>query len=689
MATDDEIRAILQSRDKDRQIEAELKRRSAAEPPQVPPEMVFDPRTGGYVDTQLAAERMPGYSQMSAAAIRGVPFVGEYADEMMGRLSSTPGAEQIMRRAAGVAERERPGAAMLSQIGAGLAASAPAAAMSLPAAGGSMLARIASGMGIGAATGGVEGAFSGYGAGEGDNRMSSAIERGALGAGIGGALGAAAPVAGAGVEKVGEWFASRPTRAAAKELGVSNETAMVLKSIAEATDEDEAQRVLNRMGGDAFLADLSPAARGVLDTAMQGHSEAGQIAQRAITGRIAGTATELEGVLDDVLGVPTGRSVVRQTIREPVAQEIADAYTMAYQTPIDYASDAGQRITDLMGRLPPKKLNAAIEEANDMLRFRGIDADQILLQVSDDGEIVEQPLMNVAQLDYLKRAFDKIKRDGTDPITGKLSSEAKFAGEVAGEIRNATRAASPAYGEALRLSSDTLAQEAAVDLGARMMRPAFTRDMLSREIKDMTEGELRGVRQGVREYLDDAMANARKTLASPDVTVDEVKKITRELSTRAARSKLASLLGREQGDKVFRQLDKVSTALELKAATAANSRTFGREVTRQAIDDLTSTPILDSLKQGRALQAGQEVVQLMTGTSAAAKEARNNGLLSEIASSLVNIQGAKAERALRLLKDVDVSAPLSRARANAVANALNPLWIQAEQTMTRELTEDR
>ena len=415
----------------------------------IPPEMVYDPRTGGYVDTALQAQRAPAISRAAGAAVRGVPFLGEYVDEAAGAFSSQPGMAEQARQMQQQFQEAHPIGAPALQVGAGLAATAPLVVGSGLMQGAGLLQRTAAGIGTGAVLGAGEGAVSGYGAGEGAGRMDEAKQRAMVGGALGGAMGAIAPAAGSGIRQVGEWFADRPIKAAAKELGASVDAARVIKSIADATDEGAANKILQTSGGDTFLADLSPAARGVLDTVMSSHSQAGQIAQEAITSRVSGAGARLVSTLDDALGSPEGRGTAAAAIRAGSRDVTRDAYDAAYRTAIDYATPQGQAIEELMSRIPPKKLAAAVENANDMLRYKGIQADQIL--IDETGK--RTGLMNVAQLDYLKRAFDKVAREGTDPVTGKLSPDAVFAKQVAGDIRGATRAASPAYSDCLLYTS--------------------------------------------------------------------------------------------------------------------------------------------------------------------------------------------------------------------------------------------
>ena len=146
--------------------------------------------------------------------VRGVPFVGEYVDEAVGKIS--PKAGEAMRRTTEAMQRQRPGETTALNVGGGIAGSVP-----LALAGGPALIEKARGMGrgarvaigglLGAIGGGTEGAISGYGSGENpEDRLANARSRGIAGGALGGILGGSGPLvadgAGALAEKAGNVY---------------------------------------------------------------------------------------------------------------------------------------------------------------------------------------------------------------------------------------------------------------------------------------------------------------------------------------------------------------------------------------------------------------------------------------------------------------------------------------------------
>ena len=137
--------------------------------------------------------------------LQGAPFVGEYAEEALAQIApyinpaNTPEQTlETLRGARAEFAEKRPALATGLSVGGAIAGSLPALAVAPAAAGRNLLIRGLQGAGIGAAAGGVEGAVSGYGAGETpEDRLAKAGQYGALGLGLGGLVGGAAEPAAA------------------------------------------------------------------------------------------------------------------------------------------------------------------------------------------------------------------------------------------------------------------------------------------------------------------------------------------------------------------------------------------------------------------------------------------------------------------------------------------------------------
>lgn len=166
-------------------------------------------------ETRLYGSRGPTWAEEHPVAagaltfLQGVPFVGEYADEALAQAAPyiNPAnrpeeALSTLRGARSEFAKERPVTSTVLSLGGAVAGTLPALAVAPAATGRTLLSRGLQAAGIGAGIGGVEGAISGFGAGETpENRLAKAAQYGALGLGLGGLVGGAAEPLAAGGRK--------------------------------------------------------------------------------------------------------------------------------------------------------------------------------------------------------------------------------------------------------------------------------------------------------------------------------------------------------------------------------------------------------------------------------------------------------------------------------------------------------
>lgn len=176
------------------------------EQPEIPEGMVFDPNTGGYVDTTLPHNRVlgGGAGALVSGGAQGLGF--GLSDEFVGALYGAFGPNSFsedyeygrdrIRGELDAARDQNPVAAYGSEITGAIAS--PTAMTSRAVMQGGPMARAAKGAGVAA----LEGGAYGFGASEGggDERMEDAAQTGALAALIGGAAPAVSSLAGRGVK---------------------------------------------------------------------------------------------------------------------------------------------------------------------------------------------------------------------------------------------------------------------------------------------------------------------------------------------------------------------------------------------------------------------------------------------------------------------------------------------------------
>lgn len=641
-------------------------------------------RTAGA--NQIAQDEMmlaqdPALLRGANKMVQGLPFVGEYADEAIGAIAGAVGGrdagDAAMTRQRSIndaMDRQRPITSAALRTAGGIAGAVPIAAAAGPAvaakAGGTLLSKAITGLGIGAAVGGAEGAVSGYGAGEGEGRLREAASRGAVGAGLGGLVGAAVPAVSAAVKASLEAIKGRDVTVISRVLGIGKDAARVVKSSLEADDFVGAQAALKRAGADAVLADAGPASAQLLDTAAQAGGGALRVARTAVEGRAEAAGKRLTGILDGVLGAPQGVKANARAISQRTASIRGAAYDRAYSQPIDYAADAGRNIEGVLSRIPPKTMRAAVDEANDAMRAAGVKNRQIMATIADDGAVTFREMPNVQQLDELKKALGAIGQNETDAITGRVSGAGLRAKKLASELRDAVAEAVPSYRTAVKLGGDKIAEDAAMDIGRKLLLSGTTREQVADVMANASREARAAAKAGLRQYIDDTLANVQRTITDPNVDAREAMSAVKALSSRANKEKVRAVVGNGT-DALFRQLDEVTAHLELRSAVARNSATAARTAGKAAIDQVAEPSAASELMRGSPAKAAQKAIQFFTGRTGEADIAAKQKVYEEIAQALTSIRGPQAQRALQTVQQAIAGQPVASADAARVGWVLS------------------
>lgn len=319
------------------------------------------------IDEAILAEN-PVTSRLSQF-VRGVPFVGSRADELIG-VAAGPEAAAGTRALQAAQQRQRPGETIgLNLAGgvtgaAGMAAATPARVaqgIGSTLGSGSRLARVGKGIGAGAAGGAIEGAI--YGRGEGttpEERARNAQMQGLLGAGLGGAFGGAAPIVSDAAQNVIGLFRRSDVDSIAKGLGVSKQAATVIRNAFDMGGSiDDAVAQIRRAGEEGTLADAGVAAAALLDATATSGGRASQIVSDAVQSRAERSGAKLMrelGVDPDLVSNP---EVTQRGIRTSTQQARGSAYDAAYSKEIDWRSPAGERLRALIDTTPQDALRSA------------------------------------------------------------------------------------------------------------------------------------------------------------------------------------------------------------------------------------------------------------------------------------------------------------------------------------------
>jgi hypothetical protein len=550
--------------------------------------------------------------------------------------------------------------------------------------GASLGAKIGVGMAEGAGIGGL------YGAAEGEG-LQGRLQEGAKGAGIGLAAGAAFPLVAQGAGSA--YHAIQNARAGqqvARETGISPDVMRMLGSTLEADGTLSSRGLANMAaaGNEAMLADAGPNARAILDTAIQRGGPGAVAAREAIEARVGRSAKDIVDSLDQNLGAPQGVMATRDAIREGSAAARDAAYQAAYSRPIDYSSQAGRTLENLIqNRVPP----SAIRAANDLMRVEGHASRQILAHLADDGTVVFQKMPDVRQIDYLTRGLNEVAdaANGQGALGGTTNLGRAYQG-LSRKIRDTLRQHVPEYDNALNVAADAISRSKAVEIGSKLFSPSVTRDAAAGMIKGMTAAEKTALATGIRANIDDAMARVTRTVMDGDTDAREAIKALKDFSSRANKEKLSIAIGPLRAGKIFSDLDKATKSFELRAAVAENSKTYARLATDRRIKEITQPGPAGQFLQGKPLNAGRRVAQVLTGKTPERIAAKEDAIYSQIAKLLTGskddafplFQGIDKLKSLDLQNEADANS-IARVLTRSQPAAVYPLTSLLEGTTRR------
>lgn len=520
-------------------------------------------------------------------------------------------------------------------------------------------------MAVGAWTGVGLGGAAGFGNAEGapTERLWGAAEGALLGGGVGAAFPALGRALGLGANAIGERLAGNRV---ARSIGFTPDAARFLQTRL-AADDALSPAGMQRMaaaGPEAMLADAGPSARNTLDYAIQSSGRAGRIAREAIDERVARSNARAEQGMDQALGAPQGVYTAETALRTGSRPQVNAAYETAYSRPIDYAAPAGREIETLLQSVPGE----AIRRANRLMQVsRDPASQQTMAEIADNGAVTFRTMPDVRQLDYITRALNEEARHGIGAgAMGGQTDIGRALTNLSRDMRQAVRTAVPEYGRALETAATPIGQREALQFGADGLW-TMARDEVAATARAMSAPERAFARQGVRSRVDEVVANVRQMASDPNFDARELRKLLSEVSSPAARAKIASLFDDPaDANALFGTLDEAMRSLELRASVADNSKTFQRQEMGRQVDDLTNPQgIIGSLGRGEPINAGKRAVQGVTGfTPERALEAKD-AMLQDVVRALV-ARGPAATQIARALVELGNS----RATTNQVAQAL-------------------
>jgi hypothetical protein len=521
------------------------------------------------------------FSAAAAKISQGIPYVGEFLPEAIGTVS--PMGRERVERLQRATEEEYPVLSAAGRMG--------SAAMTGLLAPGTVPTTVTGALGRGALFGGSEAAVSGFGAAEGDvfERGREAIPTGITGAVLGGGMAGLISLFAKGATSTAGLDAA--ARKVAGELGISKEAAMVIGQTLsrEGSSLEDALQNIRRAGDQGMIADADIATAKLLDAVIASGGEAATVGRGAVTERAAEQSEQLSGAMTRALGAePVGMRTAAEQAAARYAPMTRLSYAEAYASPINYTSPAGLEIEDLIGRVPTDELRAAFKEANDVMQLQGIQNQQIRATINDDGSIDYEEMPNVIQLDFLKRAMQRIAYSDqyTDKF-GRPTGKGADLNIVAGKLRDALGRAVPSYDRAVSMGGNAIRERQAGELGNVLLNDRVTRDELTEAVRGASKTEMDALRLGVRNQIDEIMANVKTSISAGDQgAIEEARKLLRQLSSGANRQKLQMILTPQRYGQLNTKLNEIRAALELQANVAPNSATAIRQQIMKDIEEI-------------------------------------------------------------------------------------------------------
>ena len=629
-----------------------------------------DPIYHGAVPIAQAPDQ--GASTAFSSGVGGVPIVGPAIERGVQDLAayarswrdgtSYDAEQQHAQDMTDIARQQHPGAALAGDVTGAALATAPVIAA----------APEVFGAGPGGLTAGkvIAGGLSGAGIGATDAAVRSdgdpnAIVKGAVAGTVGGAAG---PAIGAGLGRLGQGVASVYGRLASPSPGVSKPVADIISNQLANDGQLGPQGLasIGAAGPRAMLVDASPNLAGVLDGALQRGGPGAAAARQAIEARAAGAGQDMNAALDQAFGPPQGVQTATDALRDGSAAARHAAYegpNGAYNTPIDYSTEAGRAVEDMMNnRVPP----GIIARAQNQMRVDGaLPPQQTMASIADDGTVTYHQMPDVRMVDYVTRSLNDVAYagDGRGALGGN-TAEGRSYGQLARDLRGALRSAVPEYGTALDTAAQPIDAKNALEFGASMMSPTVPRDAVAGTVQGMTAPELAQVRQGVRSHIADTLANVQRTVTDPNVDARQATAAVKMLSSDAATEKLGMLLGPDEQASISTALDHAGRTLDLRASLARNSATAARQNANVTVQQAAQPGMIkQALTAGGPLKATRPILQTVLGIRPEDIAARETGIQGNLASALTSpAPGAGSSIFDRLLQAHNV-----RSGANAFA----------------------
>ena len=672
------------------------------DPESVAPIREQAPDLGGQAESEFAREilqqedefgnrRIPESELLAQQFLKGGLGVGSYMDEIYNALEQDPKKKFQYEQMIKYYEKEFPERAIPTQI-AGTVASVVLGGRFLQGIGGMKgatntinkfkewynslpkLGKITTEAGAVTTGAGIEGLIYGYGEGSGDERGENALKRGMTNVIFTTPFATAFPIVRTIMDKPS--LASQQTEAIAKEFGISLSAAEIIRDTYNSggTLKQMMEQIM-QSGDQRMIAEANEGFKQILDAASNMSGKSAQIVQDEMQKRIGTQTQEFGDVTSKYFGTPTER---QKTILDDIEKEFGDdtrnAYDKAWGSSLDFNSEKGIELLDVLSRINPNLFKKAIDDANQLVladRSIGREFQPIRFNVNPNTgriELIDQP--SLFQLDMLKRSLDDVVESNRDPISNKvLGADGQSAQLIVNDLRSILKDMSPDYKKALTLGQGQIKTRNMVDFGNRFFRDNTSVDEVIEKLRGASASEISALRKTVRGQIDKIINDVK--VAATTSTEQEVRgqqTILNRLLSGTNKNKLVELLGEKDANKYIKVLTENKKTFELQARTRLGSQTAPRKATDERITEMADRGFLGQLFEVNPVGAMKQLREFIAGNPSKELITRKDEIYSELAGFLVGRKGQGADTALQYLEAVRRGDKLGKAQQSYLVN---------------------
>ena len=157
-------------------------------------------------------------------------------------------------------------------------------------------------------------------------------------------------------------------------------------------------------------------------------------------------------------------------------------------------------------------------------------------------------------------------------------------------------------------------------------------------------------RYGLRGAIEDSLNNVKTSINSPDVDINQMYALLRNLSSKNSRNKITELLGKKNADKLFKVMDRADVALTLKAEIAKGSQTATRITGKQTLEEITDAGVLQNVAKGELPLASKELIQKISRSKIIFGK-RKEIIMKDIANAMLESKGSIVRKQYKQLYD--------------------------------------